>query len=93
MSPRSTTPPDAGNLTPTAVYGRLLRICAPYWRIFVVAALSMAVFAVTDTGFAFLMSNLIKTLEPKGLSPELQFIKKWLPLAQLLASARRKLIG
>ncbi len=51
---------------------------------FVVAALSMAIYAVTDTGFAFLMQNLIETLNPEELNPELQTVRKWLPLVIML---------
>jgi subfamily B ATP-binding cassette protein MsbA len=60
---------------------------------FVIAALAMAVYAVTDTGFAFLMNNLIKTLAPDELSPELQFVKKWLPLAIMLLFVVRGLVA
>ncbi len=84
MPPQSTASVTPGAYAPAAVYRRLLGISAPYWRIFVVAALSMAIYAVTDTGFAFLMNNLIKTLTPEELSPELQFVRKWLPLAIML---------
>jgi subfamily B ATP-binding cassette protein MsbA len=60
---------------------------------FVVAALSMAIYAVTDTGFAFLMNNLIKTLTPEELSPELQLVSKWLPLAILLLFVVRGVVA
>ena len=60
---------------------------------FVVAALSMAIYAVTDTGFAFLMNNLIKTLTPDELSPELQLVSKWLPLAILLLFVVRGIVA
>jgi subfamily B ATP-binding cassette protein MsbA len=75
------------------VYRRLLSICAPYWRIFIVAALAMAVYAVTDTGFAYLMNNLIKTLTPDELSPELELIRKWLPLGIMLLFIVRGLVA
>ncbi len=93
MSVRSTGPEAPGSLGPAAVYKRLLAICTPYWRMFTVAAIAMAIYAVTDTGFAYLMSNLIKTLEPEGLSPELQFVKKWLPLAIMLLFIIRGLVA
>jgi subfamily B ATP-binding cassette protein MsbA len=75
------------------VYRRLLSICSPYWRIFTVAALAMAIYAVTDTGFAYLMNNLIKTLTPDELSPELQLVRKWLPLAIMLLFIVRGLVA
>ena len=75
VPPQSTASVTPEAYAPAAVYRRLLGISAPYWRIFVVAALSMAIYAVTDTGFAFLMNNLIKTLTPEELSPELQFVR------------------
>lgn len=84
MPPHPKSPPTSGSLDPTAVYRRLLSICAPFWRIFIVAAVAMALYAATDTGFAFLINNLIKTLDPTNLSEELQVVKKWLPLAIML---------
>ena len=84
MPPQSTASLTPGAYAPAAVYRRLLGISAPHWRIFVVAALSMAIYAVTDTGFAFLMQNLIETLNPEELSPELQTVRKWLPLVIML---------
>jgi len=41
----------------------------------------MAVYAVTDTGFAFLMQNMVEVLDPDELSPEQTIIRKWMPLA------------
>jgi subfamily B ATP-binding cassette protein MsbA len=93
VSSHPTAPPTSGDLSPAAVYRRLLSTCAPYWRMFVIAALAMAVYAVTDTGFAILMNNLIKTLPPDELSPELQLIKKWLPLAIMLLFVVRGLVA
>ena len=48
---------------------------------FVIAALAMAVYAVTDTGFAFLIKNLMQYLDPDGLGDEELLIRKFLPLA------------
>jgi subfamily B ATP-binding cassette protein MsbA len=50
---------------------------------FILAGLAMAVYAVTDTGFAFLMQNLVKVLDPDGLSPGQGVVRKWMPLAIL----------
>ncbi len=66
---------------PAAVYRRLLRLCTPHWRVFVIAAIAMAVYAVTDTGFAFLMKNLIQYLDPVGLSDEELALRRMLPAA------------
>lgn len=93
MSMQSALPPASGALTPASVYRRLLGICVPYWRMFVVAAIAMAIYAVTDTGFAFLMNNFIKTLDPQDLSPELSLIRKWLPLAIMLLFITRGVVA
>ena len=65
------TPPT--DLAPAVVYRRLLNLCAPHWKMFVIAAIAMAVYAVTDTGFAFLTNNLIKFLDPEGLARAVQY--------------------
>lgn len=46
------------------VYRRLLGYCAPFWGIFLFAAVAMAGVAATDTGFAYLIGQLIKSLSP-----------------------------
>jgi len=43
----------------------------------------MAVYAVTDTGFAFLMKNLVEVLDIEGLDKEQTVIRQWMPLAIL----------
>ncbi|MDE2148749.1 MAG: lipid A export permease/ATP-binding protein MsbA [Gammaproteobacteria bacterium] len=43
---------------PAAVYRRLLRYAAPYWRMFLLAVLSMALFSATDGGMAWLLKPL-----------------------------------
>jgi len=68
-------------LTPAVVYRRLLHICAPYWKIFIVAAIAMVFYAVTDTGFAFLIKNLMQYLDPEGLSDQELLIRRYLPVA------------
>ncbi len=47
-----------------AVYQRLLSYCAPYWGVFLLAALAMVFFAATDTAFAYLISQLVDSLTP-----------------------------
>jgi subfamily B ATP-binding cassette protein MsbA len=66
------------------VYRRLARLCAPHWRLFVLSGVAMAFYAATDTGFAWLINNLIETTVPGELSPRRQWIRSWLPLAILL---------
>jgi subfamily B ATP-binding cassette protein MsbA len=44
----------------------------------------MAVYAATDTGFAYLINNLIQTLDPEGLTPNQADLRKWLPAAILV---------
>jgi len=68
-------------LSPAVVYRRLLDICAPYWKMFIVAALAMVVYAVTDTGFAFLIKNLMQYLDPEGLDNRELQIRRFLPAA------------
>ena len=42
-------------------YLRLLGYGKPYWPIFSIGVIAMLVFAVTDTGFAFLIKTLTDT--------------------------------
>ncbi|MGB5300826.1 MAG: lipid A export permease/ATP-binding protein MsbA [Thiogranum sp.] len=46
-------------MTASAIYKRLLAYATPYWRVFVITALAMIVFAATDTGFAALMKPML----------------------------------
>ena len=39
-------------------YLRLLKYAAPYWSIFILGALAMLIYALTDTGFAYLIKTL-----------------------------------
>ena len=39
-------------------YLRLLKYATPYWFIFILGALAMLVYALTDTGFAYLIKTL-----------------------------------
>jgi len=74
-------PTVSTGLTPAVVYRRLLGICAPYWKMFVAAALAMMVYAATDTGFAFLIKNLMQYLDPAGLDHRALQIRRVLPVA------------
>ncbi|MCC5795570.1 MAG: lipid A export permease/ATP-binding protein MsbA [Chromatiales bacterium] len=64
-----------------AIYRRLLRFCIPYWPVFILAALGMAAYAATDTGFALLINQLIGAFGDDTGADDLQ---RWLPLAILL---------
>jgi len=46
-------------MTASAIYKRLLAYATPYWRVFVITALAMILFAATDTGFAALMKPML----------------------------------
>ena len=39
-------------------YLRLLKYAVPYWLIFILGALAMLIYALTDTGFAYLIKTL-----------------------------------
>lgn len=82
------TAPDAAGpravTGPAAVYRRLLSFCAPYWLIFLMAAVGMAIYAATDTGFAYLINQLISAMAPGDPTPAQQQLKRWLPLGVLV---------
>ena len=80
-------------LTPGVVYRRLLSICAPYWKTFILASLAMVVYAVTDTGFAFLVKNLIEYLDPTDLSEQELLFRRFLPLAVITLFLVRGLVS
>jgi subfamily B ATP-binding cassette protein MsbA len=70
--------------TPGVIYRRLLGLCAPYWPAFVVAAVGMAIFAATNTGFAWLVNQLLATFGAEQLTAQQQLIRRWLPLGILV---------
>ncbi len=47
------------NVGGAAVYRRLLSYVRPYWKVFTVAVIAMAVYAATESGFAALMKPLL----------------------------------
>ncbi len=85
-NPNETASPsrDSTELTPGVVYRRLLSICQPHWKMFIVAVVAMVALAASDTGFAVLMNNLIQVLDPVDLTAEQQVVRRWLPVAILL---------
>jgi subfamily B ATP-binding cassette protein MsbA len=78
--------PSVGELSPGQIYKRLLGYCFPHWKVFLVAALGMAVYAATDTGFAYLINKLITAIgaPPSIEGPYEALIRRWLPLGILL---------
>jgi subfamily B ATP-binding cassette protein MsbA len=70
--------------SPSRIYGRILRVSGRYWAVFVGVALSTAVFAASDTGFAYLVKTLTEIVQAGDQLDEQQaLIKRWLPLAVL----------
>lgn len=78
--------PSVGELSPGQIYRRLLGYCFPHWKVFLVAALGMAVYAATDTGFAYLINKLITAIgaPPSTEGPFEVLVRRWLPLGILL---------
>jgi len=74
-------PPAYRVITPLAIYGRLLRYCAPYWPVFLLASVGMAFYAATDTGFAFMINQMINAFADDGEGAG--NVQQWLPLAIL----------
>ncbi|MEO7385873.1 MAG: lipid A export permease/ATP-binding protein MsbA [Gammaproteobacteria bacterium] len=74
-----TSPPI---LVPSAIYRRLLDFARPHWGVFIFAAIGMAFYAATDTGFAWLVKQLLASIEaPVGTQdPQAELIRRWLPL-------------
>ena len=71
--------------SPANIYGRILRISGRYWLVFLGVAAATAVFAASDTGFAFLVKTLTEIVQAGDELDEQQvFIKRWLPLGVLI---------
>ncbi len=66
------------------LYRRLVGLSLPYWRVFLLSAVGMALYAATDTAFAWLVNNLLKAVSPGELSPQQESIRRWIPLAILV---------
>jgi subfamily B ATP-binding cassette protein MsbA len=75
---------DGSGPPPAVIYRRLLALCRPYWPAFVVAAAGMAVFAATNTGFAYLVNQLLASFGAESLTPRQQEIRRWLPVGILV---------
>jgi subfamily B ATP-binding cassette protein MsbA len=73
------------NYAPLAIYKRLLGISARRWPVFIGVAIAAAIYAATDTGFAFLVKTLTEIVEAGGeLDAQQELVKQWLPLGVLL---------
>ncbi len=75
-----------GIVTPTVIYRRLLSFARPYWGVFIIAAIGMAFYAATDTGFAWLVKNLLISIDAprEAADPEAELIRRWLPIGILV---------
>ena len=64
------------------IYRRLLSFARPHWGVFIVAAIGMAFYATTDTGFAWLVKQLLAGINGTGPAPDPrnEVIRQWLPL-------------
>jgi subfamily B ATP-binding cassette protein MsbA len=74
-------------------YLRLLGYGKPYWPIFSIGVIAMLVFAVTDTGFAFLIKTLTDTFAGTENSFDSDQIKVFLPLAVVVIFIIRGISG
>ncbi len=74
------------NMQSAVIYRRLLVFARPYWAVFIIATLGMAFYAATDTGFAWLIKNLLVSVDaPAGtIDPQAEQIRRWLPLGILV---------
>ncbi len=81
-------------MTAKEIYSRLFRITFSHWPIFLASLLGMALFAASDTGFAFLIKTLTEVIENgDNLTERQQVIKDWLPVGVLLLFFGRGIAG
>jgi len=74
-------------------YLRLLRYASHYWLMFTFGALAMLIFAITDTGFAFLIKTLTDSFAGTENSKSIDQIKDYLPLIVIFIFFIRGLSG
>ena len=74
-------------------YLRLLSYGKPYWLIFSIGVIAMLVFAVTDTGFAFLIKTLTDSFAGTESSFDADQLKVLLPLAVIIIFFVRGISG
>lgn len=74
------------SIVPAVIYRRLLSFARPHWPVFIIAAIGMAFYAATDTGFAWLIKNLLVSIDAPGstVDPGAERIRRWLPLGILV---------
>ena len=66
------------------IYLRLLVYGKPYWAMFSIGVIAMLLFAVTDTGFAFLIKTLTDSFAGTGTAYDTQELKVMLPFAVII---------
>ncbi len=68
---------------PAVIYRRLLHLCTPYWGVFLIGVVGMAMFALAQTSVAFIVKEFITILMEEELTPDQQAIKQWFPMVFL----------
>ena len=74
-------------------YLRLLRYASHYWLMFTFGAIAMLIFAITDTGFAFLIKTLTDSFAGTENSNNIDQIRDYLPLVVIFIFLIRGLSG
>lgn len=75
------------------IYLRLLVYGKPYWPMFSIGVIAMLLFAVTDTGFAFLIKTLTDSFAGTGTTYDTKQIKVILPVAVIIIFIIRGVSG
>ena len=75
------------------IYLRLLVYGKPYWPMFSIGVIAMLLFAVTDTGFAFLIKTLTDSFAGTGTTYDTNQIKVILPVAVIIIFIIRGVSG
>ena len=75
------------------IYLRLLIYGKPYWAMFSIGVIAMLLFAVTDTGFAFLIKTLTDSFAGTGTAYDTQELKVMLPFAVIIIFIVRGVSG
>ncbi|MDP2326090.1 MAG: lipid A export permease/ATP-binding protein MsbA [Gammaproteobacteria bacterium] len=73
-------------VAPTVIYRRLLSFARPHWGVFIIGSIGMAFYAATDTGFAWLVKNLLVSIDTASTTPdpEAELVRRWLPIGILV---------
>ncbi|MCC7258448.1 MAG: lipid A export permease/ATP-binding protein MsbA [Gammaproteobacteria bacterium] len=59
----------------------MLALSAPHWRMFLLAAAGMVLYAATDTAFAWLVNQLLAAVGAGGQEGAATGLRRWIPLA------------